>query len=444
MKNKRLRQLKEKYITFLRAFRERKQNIKKEWENSTGEDIARSRPFLAAVALVISLILWIFVAWDGNTEGTRSVEVPIQYTNLTAGYTVYDSDKTVLVRVVGKGSMLSRVDASEFRAEVDLQGLQTGKYKLPIRIEIPSYLRMRSWTPSAATVEIYRLIERTVLVSWKLQGKAPEGKIVVKAEITPGEVTLSGPETDVLAIQSLEVTVPTDKLAHGTPLKLPVKASDPAQMNERVHIAPGEVNIVLTLEDETVGEQIPVHVPVSGEPAEGLEIDTVKVIPDIVTVRGRGGAVRAMSSLELPPIDVTGLEQNLQLMLPLQPEKPVEGLEIIGPSRARVEITLRKKVAAKTYSSVPIIITGAAAGAEWVISPAAASLTVEGNQLMIDALFSSEPPCELYIDVSNIVAKRITLPILARKLQKGFNVVYIEPEQVTAAIVEPGNDVPKP
>lgn len=440
MKNKRLRQLKEKYLLTLRKLRERKNQIKKDWENSTGEDIARSRPFLAAVALAISLILWVFVAWDGSTEGTRSIDVPIQYTNLTPGYTVYDSDKTVLVRVIGRGNMLSRVDISEFRAEVDLQGLQTGKYKLPIRIDIPSYLRLRSWNPSAATVEIYRLIERTVPVGWKLEGKVSEGKVVAGAEIAPGEVTLSGPEADVLAIQSLEVAIPADKITGGAPLKLPVRASDAGLMNERVHIAPGEVNVTVTLEDETVGEQVPVNVPVSGEPAEGLEIDTIRVIPDIVTVRGRGDAVRAMSSLDLSPIDVSGLDQNLQLMLPLQPGKPVEGLEIIGPARARVEITLRKKISAKTYSSVPIKVVGAAAGAEWAVSPAAASLTVEGNQLMIDALFSGEPPCELYIDVSNIVAKRIALPVLVRKLQKEFEVVHIEPEQVTVTIVEPGSN----
>lgn len=440
MKNKRLRHLKEKYIAALKRVKERKKEIKKDWESSTGEDIARSRPFLAAVALAISLILWVFVAWDGNTEGTRSVSVPIQYTNLTPGYTVYDSDKTVLVRVIGRGNMLSRVDASEFRAEVDLQGLQTGKYKLPIRLDIPSYLRMRSWNPSTATVEIYRQIERTVPVSWKLQGKVPDGKVVAGAEIVPGEVTLSGPEADVLAIQSLEVAIPADKIAAGTPMKLPVKTSDPALMNESVHIAPGEVNVIVTLEDETVGEQVPVNVPVSGHPAEGLEIDTIKVIPDMVTVRGRGDAVRAMSSLELSPIDVTGLDQDLQLMLPLQPAKPVEGLEIIGPGRARVEITLRRKISAKTYPAVPIKVVGAAAGAEWMVLPATASLTVEGNQLMIDALFSGEPPCELYIDVSNIVAKRITLPVLVRKLQKEFEVMHIEPEQVTVAIVESGKN----
>lgn len=437
MKNKKLRLLlKEKYDAVLRSIRERKEDVKRDWEKSTGEDIARSRLFISAVALVISIILWVFVAWDGNLEGTRSVDVAIQYVGLTPDYTVYDSDKMVNVRVIGRGSMLSRIDISEFRAEVDLQGMQTGKYKLPIKIEIPSYLRLRSWSPSAATVEIYRQIERTVPVGWKLHGKMPDGRMITKVDISPSEVTLSGPEVDVLAIQALEVTIPADKTGGNGSFKLPVKEADSALINERVHIAPGEVNVTVTVEDETVGEQIPIKVSAVGEPAEGLEIDTVKLIPDITTVRGRGEAVRAMKSLELAPIDVTGIDQNLQLVLPLQPAQPVEGLEIVGPGRVRVEITLRKKVAAKTYSSVPIHILGATADREWVISPATASLTVEGNQLMIDALFNNEPPCELYVDVSNIVAKRITVPVLVRKVQKEFEVMNVEPEQVTVSVVE--------
>lgn len=437
MKNKLLSLMKEKCVALLRKLREYLGDAKRDWDNSTADDITRSRLFLATVAIVISIILWVFVAWDGNMEGTRSVDVPIQYIGLTPDYTVYDSDKTVSVRVIGRGSMLSRIDLSEFRAEVDLQGMQAGKYKLPIKIEIPSNLRLRSWNPSAATVEIYRQIERTAPVGWKLQGKLPDGRIITKVDISPGEVTLLGPEADVLAIQALEVTIPVGKVGQKGPLKLRVQPTDTALLSERVRITPGEVNVSLTLEDETVGEQIPVKVAVTGEPAEGLEVDTVKLIPDITTVRGRSDAVRAMDSLELSPIDVTGLDQNLQLVLPLQPAKPVEGLEIVGPNRVRLEITLRKKVAAKTYSSVPIHLVGAASDREWVISPAAASLTVEGNQLMIDALFNNEPPCELYVDVSNIVAKRITVPVLVRRVQKEFEVVHVEPEQVTISVVKP-------
>lgn len=439
MKNKFLNSLLGKKSSLIRRIKARKNEIKKLWAKTSGSEIVRSRLFLAAVALAISLILWIFVAWDGNTEGTRTLDVPIQYINTPRGFTLFDSDGKVQVRVLGRVGLLSRAEVAEFRAEVDLQGLQAGKYKLPIRIEVPQYLRLRSWNPATAEVEIYRQIERALPVTWRLEGNPPGGKILGSVEISPAEVTLSGPEADVLAVQALEVVLPAGRLSGGAALKLPVKAADASQMSERVRISPASVSVKVSLEDKIIGEQIPVHVTVSGEPAEGLEVDSIKIVPDMITIKGGGEAVRAMGSLELSPIDVTGIDQNMQLMLPLQPGKPVAGIEIIGPDRARVEITVRKKMAAKTYSSIPVKIYGAAPGVEWRVVPQSASLTVEGSQAYIDSLFSWEPPCELYVDVSNIIVKQISLPVLVRKLQKNFEVIQITPEQVMVTVISDHN-----
>ena len=44
---------------------------------------------LFAVSLAISLMLWAFVAWDGNSDGTRSMTANIEYSNLQRGYSIY-------------------------------------------------------------------------------------------------------------------------------------------------------------------------------------------------------------------------------------------------------------------------------------------------------------------------------------------------------------------
>lgn len=437
MKNNFLRSLKTKKISLLRKLKARRAAMIKMLDNTSGSEILRSRPFLAAIALALSFMIWAFVAWDGST--TRTFEVPIRYINISQGYTTYDGDKTVQARVFGPVPMLSRIEAAEFSADVDLQGLQTGKYKLPIRIYPPPYVHIRSWSPSVAEVEIYRQIERTLPVAWKLQGKLPAGKIVGKVEIVPAEATLAGPESEVLAAQSLEVFVPADRLNEGSAIRLPIKMSDTVASSDKILISPGNVSVKVTLEDEIIGEQIPVNVSVTGTPAEGLEIAGVKILPERVTIRGSGEAIRQVKSLNLSPIDITGLEQNLQLMLPLQPSDPVPGVEIMGPDRVRVEITIRRKMTAKTFNAVPIKLSGVTFGTEWQVTPLTAAVTVEGSQSRIDSLPSGEVPCELYIDVSNIVAKQITVPVLVRKLQRDFEVVQVEPEQVTVTMIDGSN-----
>ncbi|MFA6892851.1 MAG: hypothetical protein WCQ38_01240, partial [Synergistaceae bacterium] len=52
------------------------------WINIRGTGRLRSNLGLFAVSLVISLMLWAFVAWDGNSDGTRSMSANIEYVNL--------------------------------------------------------------------------------------------------------------------------------------------------------------------------------------------------------------------------------------------------------------------------------------------------------------------------------------------------------------------------
>ena len=94
-------------------------------------------------------------------------------------------------------------------------------------------------------------------------------------------------------------------------------------------------------------------------------------------------------------------------------------------------------MSAKTFTNVPLIVEGAEPGKEWKVSPHGVSITIEGPQLAIDSLGgSSSAPCELYIDVSNIVTKQMELPVLVKNLKKEFQVVQIEPEQVLVTAVD--------
>lgn len=406
-----------------------------DWINTRGEAMLRTKLFLCGVSIFISLVIWAFVAWDGNTDGSRSLAVQIQYLNLQRGYSMFNNTQKVDIKLSGRINMLSRIEQGDLSAKVDLQGLQPGKYSLPIDIEVPPFVRVKSWAPSTADVEIYRHVERSLPVAWKLQGSPPTGMVVSSVDIKPSEVLLAGPEVQVLAVQALEVIIPAAKIKESASLKLPVVIVGSAGNVDNLTISPREADVAVELEHEILGDRIPVKVSVVGHPAEGLEVESVKVLPESVAIRGRSAAVKRMTSLVLPPVDISGLDQNLHLLLPLQPASVDPEVEISGPDRARVEITLRKKMAAKTFSNVGIMLEGGAGGGEWKISPQFVNITIEGSQTAIEALRSDSAPCELYVDVSNIVTKQLVLPVLVRNLKKDFQVVRIEPEQVTVTEV---------
>ena len=405
-----------------------------------GEAFLQSRLFLGCVALLISMLIWVFVAWDGNTDGTKTMSVQVQYNNLARGYSMSVKTGVVTVRLSGRINILSRLEQGDVTAQVDLQGLQVGKYNLPIKIEVPPSVRVRNWEPAAAEVDIYRHVERTFPVAWRIDGSAPAGMIVSSVDVQPKEVILSGPESAVLSVQAVEAVIPSSKLAElSGDLRVPVsvlESEENSKYTDELTLSPQFVTIRLSMEQEMVGERIPVKVPVVGQPADGLEIDSIKVMPDRVSVRGRSEVIRKMQSLTLSPVDISGLDQDLQLMLPLQPAKQDQNVEISGPDRVRVDIKLRKKMAVKAFSNVNVMVNGSDSSKhEWKLSPSSETLTIEGSQTAIEELHGGAP-CDLYVDVSNIVLKQIQLPVLVKNLKKDFQVVKIEPEQITVTEVQ--------
>ncbi len=430
-------------IRKLRAVNERLVSLSDKFDYK-GESVFQSKIFLVGVSIFISVLLWAFVALDGNSDAARTVSANIKYINLPRGFSIYAPTRKVELRIVGKINMLSSVQASDIVAEVDLANLQAGKYNLPIRLEAPSFARIRSWQPSVAEVEIYRHVERTLAITPKTEGTAPEGMVVSSVKLDPDNAVISGPENEVLAVQGLEAAVPLDKLDADGKMRAQIvfktagdMQSVPLSQNRRLTVSPTETNAVVAFENEIVGERIPVKVSVVGQPQEGLQVESIKVIPDSVSIRGRSTAVKKMQSLVLPPVDISGLDQNIQLMIPMQPAEIDPDVEITGTDRARVEIRLSKKMGVKTFTNVPLIVEGAEPGKEWKVSPHSVSVTIEGPQIAIDTLGgSSVAPCELYIDVSNIVSKQMELPVLVKNLKKDFQVVQIEPEQILVTAVD--------
>ncbi|MEG1823657.1 MAG: CdaR family protein [Cloacibacillus sp.] len=410
--------------------------------NYKGESFLQSKLFLGGVSLFMSIFLWSFVALDGNSDAARTITAEIKYTNLPKGVSYYTKDRRVEVKVVGRINTLSSVGPSDIVAEVSLAELQPGKYNLPIRIEVPSFARLRSWQPSMAEVEIYRHVERTLTLTPMPEGLPPDGTVIGSIDLSPSKAVISGPESDVMAIQSLEAAIALDRLDKNGSVTAPIILRGAAttfageSAKGRLTITPSETKAKVVFENEIAGERIPVKVSVVGQPQEGLQVESIKVIPDSVSIRGRSAAVRKMQSLALPPVDISGLDQNIQLMIPMQPAKLDPDVEITGTDRARVEIKLSKKMGVKTFVNVPLMVEGEDVGKEWRLAPQSVSVSVEGPVLDIDGLTGAHAPCELYIDVSNIVSKQAQLPVLVKNLKRNFQIVKIEPEQIAASVID--------
>ena len=85
-----------------------------------------NRIFYAILAVLISAVLWMYVAQSQNPMEEKLYEIPLEYNNLPATMAVVDKLDTVKVRVQGYSGILENVDTKDITALLDLSDANIG------------------------------------------------------------------------------------------------------------------------------------------------------------------------------------------------------------------------------------------------------------------------------------------------------------------------------
>lgn len=138
----------------------------------------------------------------------------------------------------------------------------------------------------------------------------PIGLDIVSSSHKTASVHIRGQERLMKNIKSAEIRVSVDlskaKKGEGTfyinkdDIKLPYAMSVTA-------IAPSSLKVRI---DETVTKVVQINPVLTGTPAKGFEIKSVKADPSSVTVKGFKTEVRKITELRTEAMDVTGLKET--------------------------------------------------------------------------------------------------------------------------------------
>ncbi len=388
---------------------------------------------LRLLSLAGAVLLWFFVAWDRNGEGSRSFRLAVEYQHVPEGLSLVGQTEQVDIRLAGSLPRLAELERGSLSALVDLKGMKTGVYRLPIRLVLPPGIRALSVKPERVRVELIRLIERRLPVFVDVKGDIPAGMKLELLKVDPPEVTLRGPEPEILRVLSAKIRPTLEQIRSGRALRLPVSLEGRSPGKIAVEMVPEEVLLVAAISRDFREAYLPVRVPVVGEPHEDYEVESVRVVPERVLVRGPARSVARMSELELESVDISGLRENTTLSLPLRSPLPETVLE--GPSVARVEVRLKPRRTTKLYENVPIRIEGHSVYESWRVDPPSATVWVEGAPTAT-APGPSGVPLDLYVDVTNVVSRKLVVPLLSRPHGE-IRIVRIDPPQVLIRAGEP-------
>jgi YbbR domain-containing protein len=164
------------------------------------------------VSLALAVLLWYIVA--GEPELVAIQPVPLLYRNLPSSLLLISgAPDQVRAELRGPSGMLTRATLSDAFAALDLSGVATsGALTFTLSAEqfnLPQGVRFVRSVPSQVRLHFDWISSKTVPVELQLKGHLPDGYVIANQTIQPQTLNISGPESNVSAIQTAE-TDPVD------------------------------------------------------------------------------------------------------------------------------------------------------------------------------------------------------------------------------------------
>lgn len=256
----------------------------------------------AAIALVISFALWMYVVMVIGPEYKdtyRNVEVSIVGDLKDDLMILGDQKFTVDLVLSGNRSDLNKINAGSIEVELDRSQIQqegTSPYRYEI-VNLPDSITIESYSPARITLEVVKRAEKTVTLDVDYdEDMIPQGYGVMSVEPEFEKIVISGPEDQINRVALARVSVNlTDK-------------------NNKIGIDNEEYDIVYL--DENGRKISAANITPQTEGAEkitvNMPIGIKKEIPLRVYVVEGGGVTAQNVTIDPPTITVLGTEEDLQ------------------------------------------------------------------------------------------------------------------------------------
>lgn len=199
------------------------------------KDGLRKNLGLKALALVLAIALWWFVA--GETKVQVGFAVPVEIRGVPQGLTITNKiDRQVEVRLAGAPSILGALQPADVSAIIDLSGGKPGKsvYRIDERaIKVPPGVKVQRIYPSTVEVYLERLERRRIPVVARIGAGGEPRRRIAGIEVAPPYLEVEALPEEFTRIRTL-----------AAPVAVPREGRDKVVENVRVELQEGHAKIV--------------------------------------------------------------------------------------------------------------------------------------------------------------------------------------------------------
>jgi len=317
---------------------------------------------LKAVAVVIAVVFWVAitqnaaprlvtVAFDGRIPVERPDNVP-------AGYVLRGQLADVGVTLRGPSGIADRVALSDLRATLDVKTLTLGQAEpQDARVNVTvarDGVEVVDVSPATVSVRLERVTSRSIPVQPRFANSPPSGARAGDAAVSPTEVKVTGPESDVARIVSVLATVRFGDAQTDIETSSPAIPVDAAgQPIDGLQVDPGVVVVKVPVLPIATTRTVPVVFTLRGVVAPGYWVVGVAMDPFAVTVRGDETVLTTLDRVETLPIDVGDLRATKTLTVGLS--LPT-GVTLLRPTDVSVTVTVQPLAGTRVFSSAVLVL----------------------------------------------------------------------------------------
>ena len=366
---------------------------------------------LKLLSVVLGFLVWLLVLNIDDSAVTRTIrDIPVNLVNTDAItsqnqlYTITSGD-TVDIVVKGRKSLISDLDASDFKAVADMSKISiTNAVPITVTANSTNIAKKVSITvvDNVLSVELEDEKSVSVPVSVVTTGEVASGYTVGNSVAAPDLITIKGAASIVSSIDRAEVTVDVtsakdDITTNCTPVFV---TADGEKISDK-SISYDEISIAVTVPVYKT-KNIPVHVDL---------VSDITYVPETVDIGGDASIIKDITSLDITDVDVSGCTADVETTLDVSKYLP-EGVVVTKESAyINVKIAIEKSVTRNiTVTTGDIILRGKQSGYSYEMSMG------DSNTITVSGISSA---------VSKVSAKSLKLSIDASKLSYGDNTITL-------------------
>lgn len=375
---------------------------------------------LKLLSVILGFLVWLLVLNIDDSAVTKTISnVQVNLINTDAItsknqlYTITSGD-TVDIVIKGRKSVISNLDASDFKAVADMSKISiTNAVPITVTANNNNIAKKVSVTVVDNVMSVELENEKTVSVPVKVvtTGDVAKGYTVGNSVAAPNLITISGAASVVSSIDRAEVTVDTRNAKDDitTNCEPSFVTSDGEKVSDKT-LSYDEMSISVTVPVYKI-KNIPVSIDVKGEPDSAYVVSSVTYVPETIDIGGDTSVIKDIKSLEIDDVDISGCTGDVETTLDVSKYLP-DGVVVTKDSAyINVKVAVEKSVTRNiAVSASDIAIKNKQSGCNYEITMS------DSNTIAVSGISSA---------VSKVTVKKLRLSIDASELSYGDNTVTL-------------------